>query len=334
MRLTPGRYDVSSRSEPVSERSGLGLVEAAIVAALDSLGGRADRRHIRNARVLAAVEERIGLAPGYGYEVLLDLARPWIMPVRLVDGQGNYGDRRGDPAASFRYTESRLSPAGEVALAAERGELAPVPIALINGNTHRQGTRPPFRPEGIIGAVREVIRRPKVTGNELISIIGPPDFPTGCTVTGDLAALAAGRPTVLRLQASVTVGTDHRSVTVEGLPPNVNRGDVLASLAARAERRDWAVRFPDLDRTTRLPLADVQDTAREDTDRFVCIPEPGTAPDSLRDQLMDVHGIWATVPVALPRPLPALVRQWVRAYVSEDLLTSLARLADAVARQL
>jgi hypothetical protein len=319
----------------VSERSGLGLVEAAIVTALASrgAGAGAGRRYIQNTRVLAAVEERIGLAPGYAYEVLLDLARPWIMPVRLVDGQGNYGSLQGGAAASFRYTESRLSPAGEVAVAADRGELAPVPIALINGNTHRQGTRPPFRPEGIIGAVRAVIRRPKVTGNELISIIGPPDFLTGCTVTGDLAALAAGHPTVLRLQARVTVGPDHRSVAVEGLPPTVNRGDVLASLAGRAERGDWAVRYPDLDRTTRLPLADVKDAAAESSDRFVCLPEPGTAPDSLRDQLIDVYGIWATVPVALPRPLPAMVRQWVRAHAGEDLLTSLDTLADAVARQ-
>jgi hypothetical protein len=34
---------------------------------------------------------------------------------------------------------------------------------------------------------------------------GPPDFITGCTVTGDLAALAAGQRTELGLQARVTV---------------------------------------------------------------------------------------------------------------------------------
>ena len=36
--------------------------------------------------------------------------------------------------------------------------------------------------------MRAVIRRPKVTGDELIAMIGPPDFLTGGTVTGDLAA--------------------------------------------------------------------------------------------------------------------------------------------------
>jgi len=49
----------------MSERSGVGQVECAILEALDLLGARPGRRHRRNVRVLAGVEERIGLAPGY-----------------------------------------------------------------------------------------------------------------------------------------------------------------------------------------------------------------------------------------------------------------------------
>ena len=68
-------------------------------------------------QVLAEVENRIGLAPGYAYQVLADLARPWQLPVRLVDGEGDYGELRDDhPASHFRHTEARLSPAGEVVL--------------------------------------------------------------------------------------------------------------------------------------------------------------------------------------------------------------------------
>ena len=44
---------------------------------------------MRCSRVLALIEERIGLAPEYGYGVLLDLALPWKIPVPLVSGQGN-----------------------------------------------------------------------------------------------------------------------------------------------------------------------------------------------------------------------------------------------------
>src|ERR1700727_1742158 len=103
----------------MGDRSGVGLVERTILEALDSLGARPGR-HRRSAQVLDAVEERIGLAPGYAYEVLLDLARPWTMPLLLVDGQGNFGTRGNDPAANYRYTEAGLSRAGQVVLAAAR----------------------------------------------------------------------------------------------------------------------------------------------------------------------------------------------------------------------
>ncbi|HEX4060149.1 MAG TPA: DNA gyrase subunit A [Streptosporangiaceae bacterium] len=92
--------------------------------------------------------------------VLIDLAQPWKLPVPLVERRGNFGSRGNDPPASPRYTEARLSPAGQVALAAERGEIAPVPIGMINGNTHREGVRPPFRPAALMDAIRQVLLRP------------------------------------------------------------------------------------------------------------------------------------------------------------------------------
>ena len=60
----------------------------------------------------------------------------------------------------------------------------------------------------MIGAVRQVMSGPGASDAELVEAVGVPDFLTGCAVTGDLAALAAGRPAVLRLQAQVSVTTD------------------------------------------------------------------------------------------------------------------------------
>jgi hypothetical protein len=82
-----------------------------------------------------------------------------------------------------------------VVLAAEHRDLAPVPVGLINGNTYRDGTKPPFQPTAVIAAIRHVIQHPEATGEEIVNIVGPPDFVTGCSVSGDLAALAAGHPT-------------------------------------------------------------------------------------------------------------------------------------------
>lgn len=175
-----------------------------------------------------------GLAPGYAYEVLCDLARPWTTPVNLVHGQGNFGSRGNDPPANFRYTQARITRAGRVALAAERGETAPLPIALINGNTYREGLRPPLRPRAIIDAVREVIKRPEVPDKELAGIVGLPYFLTGCMVTGSLAALAAGRRTELRLQARLSISDDRTKVVIENIPPNISTDDVAHIIASRA----------------------------------------------------------------------------------------------------
>jgi hypothetical protein len=56
----------------------------------------------------------------------------------------------------------------------------------------------------VIEALRQVIRHPRVSDRELTEIIGPPDYLTGCAVTGDLAAMAAGQATDLVLHASIT----------------------------------------------------------------------------------------------------------------------------------
>jgi DNA gyrase subunit A len=318
----------------MGERTGVGVAECAILEALDSLGARPGRRYSRNARVLAAVEDRIGLAPGYAYEVLLDLAQPWTMPLSLIEGQGNFGSRGNDPAANSAYTESRLSAAGQVALAAERGDIAPVPIGLVNGNVYGKGTRPPFRPQAVIDALRLVIQRPRVTSKDLIDVIGPPYFLNGCTVTGDFAALAAGRPTVLRLEARVSISDDHGSVVIENFPPDANPDETAHSLANRARVREWAAEHPGLYQRAHLPLRDLRDESSErHGDRLVCVPARGTTAEQLREQLRDVYGIYTTVPVALPRQLPGLLRSWARAYAAEDLLKSLAALENAIRSQ-
>ena len=261
----------------MSERTGLGVVEIALLEALET------SRFLRCDKALASVEERIGLAPGYAYEVLVDLARPWTMPVNLVQGQGNFGSRGNDPPANFRYTEARVTRAGRAALAAERGEMAPLPIAVINGNTYREGLRPPFRPHAVIDAVREAIRRPSVTDAELTGMVGLPYFLTGCTVAGDLTALAAGRRTELSLQAQVSISDDRRTVVIENIPPNISTDDTASIIASRATARRWASDHPGLHRITHLPLADLRDETSDRSPpfgRIVCIPTPAPRPSN------------------------------------------------------
>jgi DNA gyrase/topoisomerase IV, subunit A len=94
----------------LSERSGIGAVQVAI---LESVANGAGPDFRSNEKILSQAEPEIGLAPWYAYPVLV--AQPWKMPVTLIEDQGNFGSRGNDPAASRRYTESRLTDAGRVA---------------------------------------------------------------------------------------------------------------------------------------------------------------------------------------------------------------------------
>ena len=343
----------------MGERSGVGLVELAILEALDARRAWHNRRPVSCLKLLLALEDGIGLARGYAYQVLIDQTLPWKLPIPLIEGQGNFGGRGNDPPASAYYTEARLSPAGEVALSAERGEIAPIPIGLINGNTNRQGTRPPFRPTAVIEAVRQVLRRPRLTAKQIADIIGPPDFLTGCTVTGDLAGLIAGRRTELGLQARVTV-TDAAQVkarvakaaipgypapqihqrdvgrlviVLENFPPYVNTDEIAASIDKRAQEYAWKTRYPELGEQAGLPIKYLADLTARDDYWFVCVPDAGTPAEVLRDQLMDVYGVTIYVSVGLPRPLATMIRTWTwtRTHQHEDLNASLTALESALA---
>jgi hypothetical protein len=61
---------------------------------------------------------------------------PWQLHLPLLDARGNHGSQHGDPAADARYTEVWLSRVGALALAAERAEVGPVPLGLIDGSPY------------------------------------------------------------------------------------------------------------------------------------------------------------------------------------------------------
>lgn len=339
----------------MGQRSGVGLVELAILEALDARRARSRARAVSCEKVLAALEDEIGLARGYAYQVLIDLAQPWKLPAPLIEKFGNFGSRGNDPPASPRYTEARLSPVGQVALAAERGQIAPVPIGMINGNTHRAGLRPPFRPAAVIDAIRQVLLKPRLPGSSITGIVGPPGFITGCTVTGDLPALAAGQHAELGLHARVTV-TDathvrdrvtkaaipgHRPppftrdpgrpvIVIDKFPPYTNTDDVGLSIGKRIEEHSWQARHPELGTLAGLPISYVGDLSAGSDYWYVCLPADGTPPEVLRDQLLKVHGVSIYITTRLPKPLPTMIRTWIRAYRHEDLPGSLTALETAL----
>src|SRR5881398_1718058 len=93
--------DVRDGQKPVHRRVLYGMHEA---------GMQPNRPHKKCARIVGDV---MGSYHPHGdsaiYDTLVRLAQPFSMRYPLVDGQGNFGNIDGYPAAAMRYTECRLS---------------------------------------------------------------------------------------------------------------------------------------------------------------------------------------------------------------------------------
>jgi topoisomerase IV subunit A len=57
---------------------------------------------------------------GATYEAMVRVAQPFTMRYPIIQGEGNFGSRDGDPPAAYRYTECKLMPIAETLL----GELS------------------------------------------------------------------------------------------------------------------------------------------------------------------------------------------------------------------
>lgn len=355
----------------MTHRSGTGPIELAILQAAHTATAVSPHEYIGCAYLLPVIEEQAGLGPRYAYDALLDLARPWGIPVPLISVHGNMGDR-DFPALAPRYTECRPSHAGQVILDAEAGGLAPVPAGLINGTNYRGGIQPPLEPDRVITALRHLIGHPDAPDHEILDLAGPPYAVTGCTVTGDLDALNAGQRITLRQTGRITrtsrpvpetvpdprprppgfiptpLGTPptlyawtgsgpeeewvaRAHLIVETLPPGTSPGDICTELA-----NHQAIAAHDHPRRpATIPIGDLYDAGTDRSPIRIAITLlPGTNPDVARDQLARLDGITTEEPAAYPAPLATLLRTWTHQHRSENVTASLTTLRDAIQRDL
>ncbi|MDV3428816.1 MAG: DNA topoisomerase 4 subunit A [Bacillota bacterium] len=135
------------------------------------------------------------------YGALVWLSQPWNMRYPLIDFHGNNGSRDGDEPAAYRYTECKLSKAGEEMLADIKKDTidwtnaytdeeqepiylpGKIPNLLVNGTTGiAVGMACSFAPHNlneIMDAAIHVLSNPECDIKELLSFITGPDFPTG-----------------------------------------------------------------------------------------------------------------------------------------------------------
>jgi DNA gyrase subunit A len=99
-------------------RDGLKPVHRRILYAMHSEGLHYTHRYSKCAGVVGEVLKKYHPhGDSAVYDALVRLAQDWNLRYPLIDGQGNFGSVDGDPAAAYRYTESRMARLADYLLA-------------------------------------------------------------------------------------------------------------------------------------------------------------------------------------------------------------------------
>ncbi|HTB82952.1 MAG TPA: DNA gyrase subunit A [Candidatus Sulfotelmatobacter sp.] len=249
---------IISRALP-DVRDGLKPSQRRILYAMNELGVMPTRKHLKCAKI---VGETMGNYHPHGdqaiYPTLVHMAQPWAMRERLVDSQGNFGSVEGDPPASMRYTEARLTHLGAILMEDMEKDTvdfvpnydetrteprvfpAAFPNLLINGGTGiavgMATNMPPHNLGEVIDGVCAQIDKPTITIPELMKFIKGPDFPTGgmiCGVEGIKNYFTTGKGSV-KLRGRVGVEElkgNREQLVVTEIPFNVNRANLEEQVA-------------------------------------------------------------------------------------------------------
>jgi hypothetical protein len=320
----------------VSERTSLGTLETAVLLTMAEMGLSPARPYVKSAKVTTSVADRFGIGPRYAYDVLCDLARPWLTPLPLVDFHGNYGNP-DFPAAEPAWTESRLSRVGWLAAAAERSEVGAVPLGLINGTVYAGGRWPPFGARRIIEALSKASSIRSLSDDELATLAGDPLFPGGCELDGAVQqVLGGGRALlVLRARLSVTRAEGRVAIDIKNLPPAIGCDALTDYLSARAEGAiPFLPYWPAIDDDEpRLPFSGVENLTHGegwgDSVLVRCYLEPNEDVDACLDRLRREPGVTDEVDAELPQPVGTLLRDWTTRH-QEGGWSGLEQLADLV----
>jgi hypothetical protein len=306
-------------------------LELGLLSVLEELGAGPGSLYVKSRRVVDAAADRLEVAPAYLAEVLRDLYRPWQVAMPLVA-------IHGDSEADLSYNECRLTPVGAMAVQAEAGHSAALPIRLINGTVYQGGRRPPFPADRVIAALLGLIDRSEMSDQELLELVGPPVFPHGCDIVGDIDGVLAGREVTLRLYPKMFVAQVEQSLVVElvDFPPQIWARDVAQWIEDHLATDEQERAEFDFER---LPIREAGDISygRMDhsNERIQLVLEDGADPSRVIAYLRHdpAHSpLRSDVPVHLGQPLAAMLRDWLAQHRDDRLPETLTRLRDA-ARQ-
>ncbi len=246
--------DVCDGQKPVQRR---------ILYAMDRMGlgynGNTGAKPVKSARVVGDV---LGKFHPHGdtaaYDALVRMAQDFSQRYPLIDGQGNFGSRDGDGAAAMRYTEARLAKITSLLLdELDEGTVdftpnydgsydeprqlpARLPFALLNGASGiavgLATEIPSHNLREVADACIALVKSPKLTDEELFTLIPGPDYPGGGQIissSSDIVdAYRSGRGS-LKVRARWKIEELARGqwqMVVTELPPGVSSQRVLEEI--------------------------------------------------------------------------------------------------------
>jgi DNA gyrase subunit A len=242
---------IVSRALP-DVRDGLKPVHRRILYSMSELGLVPGRPFKKSATVVGDV---LGKYHPHGdqsvYDALVRMVQDFSLRYPLVDGQGNFGSVDGDPAAAYRYTESRLTPVAVAMLEdidkntvdfqpnfddrLKEPTVLPskIPNLLVNGSSGiavgMATNIPPHNLREVAKAVQHLVDNPEATISDLHKFIKGPDFPTGAYIYGRQGikeAYEGGRGRIImraKAQIEERESKGKSSIVITEIPYQVNK---------------------------------------------------------------------------------------------------------------
>jgi DNA gyrase subunit A len=292
---------IVSRALP-DVRDGLKPVHRRILYAMNELGLVPGRAYKKSATVVGDV---LGKYHPHGdqsvYDAMVRMVQEFSLRYPLVDGQGNFGSVDGDPAAAYRYTESRLTriaismlddidkntvdfqPNFDDRLQEPTVLPSRLPNLLVNGSSGiavgMATNIPPHNLREVARAVELLVDDPETSIDGLRKVIKGPDFPTGAYIYGRQGikdAYETGRGRVVmraRAQIEEKESTGKSQIVITEIPYQVNKENLVKSIAELVNEKK-------ID-----GIADVNDESDKDGMRIVVKLKRDAIPNVVLNQL-------------------------------------------------
>lgn len=249
---------ITARALP-DVRDGLKPVHRRILYAMHEKGLTASAKFRKSAVVVGDV---LGNYHPHGdvavYDSMVGMAQDFKMRYQLIQGQGNFGNIDGDPAAAMRYTEAKMSrPAAELLRDIEKDTVdfrpnydgtrkepvvlpTAVPNLLLNGTlgiaVGMATNIAPHNLSEVIDATTHLIENKNATTEDLLQFIKGPDFPTGGIMYGEKDiqhAYSTGRGgIVVRGEAEIVEDKKGQfQIVITSIPYRVNKAELIIKIA-------------------------------------------------------------------------------------------------------